>query len=137
MDSMNLAGLRRFKPHMKPLLDLWAPFETGPVQIAFLARTFPRITFIAAHLGCLYGWDQLEPLLPLENVFFERAFALEILPREEILAVIGKKGTDHILFGSDCPWRDPAGSWRKFLELDLPDEGVEKIGGGNLLELLG
>ncbi len=137
MDSMNLAGLRRFKPHMKPLLDLWAPFETGPVQIAFLARTFPRITFIAAHLGCLYGWDQLEPLLPLENVFFDLSFALEILPREEILAVIGKKGTDHILFGSDCPWRDPAGSWRKFLELDLPDEGVEKIGGGNLLELLG
>ncbi|MBI5583705.1 MAG: amidohydrolase family protein [Deltaproteobacteria bacterium] len=137
MDSMHLAGLRQTKPHMKPLLDLWAPFETGPVQIAFLARTFPRITFIAAHLGCLYGWDQLEPLLRLDNVFFDLSFALEILPPAEIRTIINQKGTDHILFGSDCPWRDPAGSWQKFLELGLPGEEMEKIGGGNLIDLLG
>ena len=137
MDSMHLAGLRRFKPHMKPLLDIWAPFETGPPQIAFLARTFPRITFIAAHLGCLYGWDQLEPLFPLENVFFDLSFALEILPREEIRVIIEKKGVDHILYGSDCPWRDPSGSRRKFLELDLSTGVAEQIGGNNLLELLG
>jgi hypothetical protein len=136
MDSMNLAGLRRFKPHMKPLLDLWAPYETGPDQIAFLARTFPRITFIAAHLGCLYGWDQLEPLLPLENVFFDLSFALEILPPEEIRTVIARKGTDHILYGSDCPWRDPAGSWRRFESLGLNSAHMEQIGGRNLLALL-
>ena len=136
MDSMNLAGLRRFKPHMKPLLDLWAPFETGPPQIATLARTFPRITFIAAHLGCLYGWDQLEPLFPLDNVFFDLSFALEILPPEEIRAIIDQKGADRILYGSDCPWRDPAGSRRKFEELDLADVEMEKIGGGSLIKLL-
>jgi predicted TIM-barrel fold metal-dependent hydrolase len=137
VDSMNLAGLRRFKPHMKPLLDLWAPYETGPAQIAFLARTFPQITFIAAHLGCLYGWEQLEPLIRLENVYFDLSFALEILSPEEIRAVIAQKGSDRVLYGSDCPWRDPAGSWRKFMELDLPSVIVEKIGGQNLQELLG
>lgn len=136
LDAMNLAGLRRFKPHMQPLLDLWAPYETGPVQIAALARTFPQITFIAAHLGGLYGWDQLEPLFILENVFFDLSFALEILSPGEIRSVIDRKGTDHILYGSDCPWRDPVGSRRKFEELDLPGAEMEKIGGGNLQSLL-
>jgi predicted TIM-barrel fold metal-dependent hydrolase len=87
-------------------------------------------------MGCLYGWDHLERLFKLDNVFFDLSFAQEILPLEELKKIISQKGSDHILFGSDTPWRHPAEAWKRFLELDLPSDEVEKIGGGNLQELL-
>jgi predicted TIM-barrel fold metal-dependent hydrolase len=136
MDAMNLKGIRQRKPHMAPILDLWAPFETSPKVIEVLAKTFPNIKIIAAHMGCLYGWDQLEGLFNLENVFFDLSFAQEILPLEELKKIISRKGTDHILFGSDTPWRHPAEAWQRFLELGLANGEVEKIGGGNLQVLL-
>jgi uncharacterized protein len=136
MDSMNLTGVRRYKPHMAPLLDYWEPFETGPTQIATLAKTFPRITFIAAHLGCLYGWDQLGPLYDLENVYFDLSYVLEILQPQQIKKLIYQKGLDRLLYGSDAPWRVPAQSWQLFLDLNLPAADFEKIAGQNLQELL-
>jgi len=136
MDSMNLTGVRQYKPHLAPLLDYWESFETGPTQIAKLAKTFSGITFIAAHLGCLYGWDQLELLYDLENVYFDLSYALEILPPMEMKKVITRKGPDRVLYGSDAPWRVPAQSWQNFLNLKLPAADFEKIAGQNLQELL-
>ena len=136
MDAMNLKGIRERKPHMAHILDQLAPFETSPKVIRVIAKTFPKIQIIAAHLGCLYGWDQIEELLGLENVCFDLSFAQEILPLEEIKKIISRKGVEHILFGSDTPWRHPAEAWRRFLELKLSSEAVEKISGGNLEELL-
>jgi len=136
MDAMNLNGILKRKPHMAPILEFWAPFETSPKVIEVIARTFPNIQIIAAHMGCLYGWDHLERLFKLDNVFFDLSFAQEILPLEELKKIISQKGSDHILFGSDTPWRHPAEAWKRFLELDLPSDEVEKIGGGNLQELL-
>lgn len=136
MDSMNLNGVRCYKPHMAPLLDYWEPFETGPTQIAKLAKTFSGITFIAAHLGCLYGWDQLELLYDLENVYFDLSYALEILSPMEMKKVITRKGPDRILYGSDAPWRVPVQSWQRFLNLNLPGPDFEKIAGQNLQDLL-
>lgn len=136
MDSMNLSGIRERKPHMTPILDYWAPFETNPKIIRALAKRFPKIRFIAAHLGCLYGWDQLEELNDVENVFFDLSFALEILPSEKLKKMILRKGTDHILFGSDTPWRQAAPAWKRFLEIGLSGPEVERIGGGNLKHLL-
>jgi predicted TIM-barrel fold metal-dependent hydrolase len=136
MDSMNLRGIRARKPHMGMILDAWEPYETGPLEIATLARTFPRISFIAAHLGCLYGWDRLDPLYGLKNVFFDLSYALEILPPRDIKKVIHKKGADQVLFGSDAPWRHPRESLEKFLTLGLKDQEVDKIGRENLINLL-
>jgi uncharacterized protein len=136
MDAMNLRGIRQRKPHMAPILDFWAPFETTPKIIQNLAKTFPKIQFIAAHMGCLYGWDRLDGLYPLENVYFDLSFAQEILPLEELKKMISRKGTDHILFGSDTPWRHPAEAWKRFLDLRLSSDEMEKIGGRNLKNLL-
>jgi len=136
MDAMNLKGIRERKPHMASILDFWTPFETNPKVIKVIARTFPNIRIIAAHLGCLYGWDQIENLFPLENVYFDLSFAQEILSPEEQKKIISRKGVDHILFGSDTPWRHPAEAWQRFLELRLSCGDEEKIGGGNLEELL-
>ncbi|MBA4392987.1 MAG: hypothetical protein C0407_05495, partial [Desulfobacca sp.] len=136
MDSMNLKGIRERKPHMEAILDYWAPFETGPEQLTVLAKRFPKIQFIAAHLGCLYGWDYLDDLYPLDNIFFDLSYAQEILPLEEQKKIIDRRGVDRILFGSDAPWRRPTDAWKRFLELGLSSGEVEKIGGGNLNNLL-
>lgn len=136
MDVMNLSRIRERKPHMAPILDFWALFETNPGVVKFLAKTFPKIQFIAAHMGCLYGWDQLDELYDLENVHFDLSYAQEILPLKELKKMIFRKGIDHILFGSDTPWRQPAKAWQRFLELRLTSGEVEKIGGGNLKNLL-
>jgi predicted TIM-barrel fold metal-dependent hydrolase len=137
LDSMHLNGVRAVKPHMAFLLDEWAPYETDPEKIDFLARSFPDITFIAAHGGCLYGWDLLDPLYERDNVFLDLSFVLEILPSEEIERLIQRKGSEYFLFGSDNPWRRPEESWERFLRLDLSGSAREKIAGLNLQRILG
>jgi uncharacterized protein len=137
LDSMHLNGVRAVKPHMAFLLNEWAPFETGPGKIGFLARSFPGIKFIAAHGGCLYGWDLLDPIYGRDNVYLDLSFVLEILPPEAIEKLIQRKGVDFFLFGSDNPWRRPEESWDRFLRLQLSDSDREKIASGNCERILG
>jgi len=137
LDSMHLNGVRAVKPHMAFLLDEWVPYETGPEKIGFLARSFPGLKFIAAHGGCLHGWDLLEPIYDRDNVYLDLSFVLEILPPEKIEKLIQRKGSDFVLFGSDNPWRRPEDSWDRFLRLDLSNSDRVKIAGLNLQRILG
>jgi predicted TIM-barrel fold metal-dependent hydrolase len=54
----------------------------------------------------------------------------------EMKKVIIRKGPDRVLYGSDAPWRVPAQSWQRFLNLNLPGPDFEKIAGQNLQDLL-
>jgi predicted TIM-barrel fold metal-dependent hydrolase len=137
LDSMYLKGLEKYKPHLKDLARMAGAFETGPLRIAALARDYPGLTIIAPHLGSLYAWDKLGPMYSLENVFFDLSFVSPIVPPGEVVNIIRRKGSDHVLFGTDAPWRKPLDVRKWFTALPLSSKEFELIAHKNLEEILG
>lgn len=60
--------------------------------------------FVLAHLG---GSEMVEDVLKYlagQKVYFDTAFVLNRIKKEEFLSVLDKHGEDRILFASDFPW---------------------------------
>ena len=55
---------------------------------------------------------------------------------ETFLEIVNAMGADHVLFGSDSPWTDPAKELSIFKSLPLTDEQKELILCGNAKRLL-
>jgi predicted TIM-barrel fold metal-dependent hydrolase len=139
MDSMSLDGAVAAKPNLGPLMDLarQAGVETRAEDIARIARNHPRLRIIAAHLGCCYGWDQVECLADRRNVSFDLAYIHPLIPRERVLDLIRGLGPDRIVFGSDAPYRWPAEALDWLENLPLTPEEQSDILGGNFLRFMG
>ncbi len=137
VDTLYLPGLMHAKPHLAPFLRNSMEFQTDVPTLARLACDHPRLTLIAAHLGCLYGWEHLEPLYDFENVFFDLSYVSRLLRPEQILKIIRKKGADHVLFGTDAPWRTPANVVEWFRKIELDPSEYAAIAGGTLLKIIG
>ena len=74
-------------------------------EIARVAHAFPRLTIIAAHMGSLGDCaDASEHLCGLDNVYFDTAMSAPLLDPDAFRALLYKRGSDHVLFGTDCPW---------------------------------
>lgn len=137
LDTLHGPGLLAVKPHLGLFAAEFRDCATDPTQIATLADRFPQLTFIAAHLGCLYGWDEIDPLMDRSNVYIDTSYVNRLVSAERAAAIIKRKGTDRVLWGTDTPWRrvGPAKDW--FLSLDLTDQEIEAVAAGNLKRLLG
>ncbi len=105
-----------------------------------LARAFPSVRFIAAHLGvgllgladaAIDAWTKH----PVTNVWFDmgtlRAFYAGTV--EALLKVVGP---DRICFGTDAPLYLPAPFTRVLESLDISDEIREKIAWRNVLQVI-
>ncbi len=136
LDTTHRPGLFRAKPHLKPILSLFDFPDCTPRLIARAARAHPGLKIVAAHLGCLYGWEQLEPLYDLDNVYFDLAFMDGLLPEAEIMRIIRRKGPERIIYGSDAPWREPGCFRHWFEELPLTPVEKEQIASGTISRLL-
>ncbi|MEW5911708.1 MAG: amidohydrolase family protein [Thermodesulfobacteriota bacterium] len=137
VDTIHPRGLARAKPHMAQVLEFLGFSGTLPEQIAGLARTHPGLKIIAAHGGSLYGWQELEPLLDLDNVYFDLAYLNGLIETQDLMRIIRRKGPQRIIYGSDAPWREPTAFRQWFEDLPLTSGEREMISAGTVLELLG
>ncbi len=60
--------------------------------------------FVLAHLGGSEMVDGVLKYLAGQNVYFDTAYVLNRIKKEEFLSVLDKHGEDRILFASDFPW---------------------------------
>lgn len=67
----------------------------------------------------------------------EISFALDELDVERARSMILGHPDGHVLFGTDSPWTDQGQTLALLERLQLPDEKLEAILGGNALSLLG
>ena len=138
MDSMSCRGLAAVKPNLEHWIrdgeDLG--LETNPEKIAALCRRFPELKIIAAHMGCLYGWDLLDPILDQDRVYFDLAYVHRLMSPETAVELIRKKGVERVIFGTDAPYRRPENALAWFMDLPLTPGERERILGLNLMELL-
>ena len=130
--------------------DLIAVFHAGwdpygkerplapPQSFANIAGMFPQMKIVAAHMGGIKLWDDVEKLLAgrYDNLWFDTGVVSKYISDEQFLRIIRKQGIERVLFGSDCPWDDPGGEISLLRRLPLTDAELERIFFRNAEELL-
>ena len=112
----------------------WDPYagevvRATPRSFAAAARTFPNLKMVAAHLGGIGMWDDVEKHLAgkYDNLWLDVSVISRYIDRDQLLRIIRMQGTEKVLFGSDCPWDEPANEIAMIEELPLSDHEKELI----------
>ena len=110
-----------------------------PERFARLCETFPKLTVVAAHLGGIMLWEDIEKHLAgkYENLYMDVSVLSRYVDRDFLLRVIRRQGAEKVLFGSDCPWDEPANEIAMINQLPLTDEERELIFYRNAERLVG
>lgn len=92
----------------------WDPYGRGeikatPKSFSVVAEEFPGLKIVAAHLGGMEMWDDVEKHLAgkYENVWFDIGVVSQYIDDERAYGIIRRQGVERVLFGSDCPWDHP------------------------------
>ena len=106
---------------------------SAPIRFEEIARSYPDVTLILAHMGVELGWDNMlaHPqqanylARKYKNVYLDTSAMTWI---QDILKKgIAEVGADKIIFGSDGPWFHPSIMLACLRELDLPERDMRKI----------
>ncbi len=112
-----------------------APYHATPERLRTAAKWIDS-PMICAHWGSAgMGEDVLKYLCDIP-VYFDTAFGYAAMPKDRAQRILDKKGTDYILFGSDCPWHAPSWDIRMIETLGLAESEKKKIYYENAEKLL-
>ena len=108
-----------------------------PAAFKKIITAIPTLSVVAAHMGGLQRWDEVEAVLCGLPIFFDTAAVYPFLSAEQFTRIGKRHGFDRILFGSDWPWFSPADTIKYIAELPIDDTDKEKIVFANARKLLG
>jgi len=106
-------------------------------RILKVTEMFPRLKFVATHLGAWQQWEEVERELAGKHIYMELSWSLDFLQAEQARRIILAHPADCVLFGTDSPWTDQGKTLSLFRNLKLPQELENKILRGNAMALLG
>lgn len=122
----------------------WDPFGKGeikatPQSFAHVCETFPKMTVVAAHLGGMNLWDDVLRHIAgkYDDFYMDVGVVARYIEDDILLKIIRQQGAEKVLFGSDCPWDDPANEIAMINRLPLSNEEKELIFHKNAERLLG
>lgn len=109
-----------------------------PQSFAHIAEKVPDLTIVAAHLGGMFLFDDVEKYIAgrYDNIYLDVSMLSRYVNHEQLLRIIQNHGTDRILFGSDAPWDNPQNEIDMINSLPLTYEEKEKIFYKNAEKLL-
>ena len=108
-----------------------------PKGISKVAKSFPNLTIIAAHLGGMERSDEVEKyLVGLPNVYFDLSMAHTFCDLSQAERIVKTHGTDHILFGTDLPWGTAEQTLGLMEKLHLSEADFQKIRYQNAYKIL-
>lgn len=107
-----------------------------PTRLARVAKDFPDMLSIAAHLGGYQSWGEAaDCLCGLQNIMIDCSSAISLLPLEYSRRLIHEYGADKCFFGCDFPMWRHAPELERFFELELEDEENKMILSGNFCRM--
>ena len=79
---------------------------TTPEKLVMLAKKFPDIPFVGAHMGSLDApaEDIESHLMPRGNLYLDTSNAAYTLTKAQFITLLKRFGPERILFGTDWPW---------------------------------
>lgn len=111
---------------------------SNPERVRRVIDRFPKLRFIAAHLGGWTIWEQATELLSgLDNLVVDCSSSLFAMSPERAAELIGRYGAERVLFGTDYPMWDPVEEVERVRALPLTDLDKERILGKNAAAFLG
>lgn len=110
---------------------------SSPDKIARIARMFPRLRIVAAHLGGYRAWGEAQCLFALDNVFYDCSSALWAMDAAQGAKIIRQCGQGRVMYGSDYPVLTPSQHLQLFLTLPLSEKEREDILWNNAASFLG
>ncbi len=109
-----------------------------PEMLAEIAKRFPDLTIIAAHLGGMKMTDEVERcLIGLENVYLDTAFLTWWLPAERIAPLIRRHGVERVFFATDYPWSTVECEEAHLRKAGLTEEELRLVLGENAARFFG
>ncbi len=113
--------------------------NASPGSIINIARNFPGLKIVAAHLGGLKMAEEVfETLAGKADIYLDTAYCADPWIGIDMMnKIIRRHGAEKVLFGSDYPWHLPSMGIALIRSLDLPEEEKDMILGGNAARLLG
>lgn len=112
----------------------WDPFGKGeilavPRSFANIAEKLPNLNIIAAHMGGMKLFDDVEDCIAgkFGNIYLDTGVVADFIAPDQLLRIIRTHGADKILFGSDAPWDDPIKEIEMINALPLTDEERQEI----------
>jgi len=114
----------------------------APVLYEGVAKSYPDVTLILAHLGFDQSWsnmfaypEQANYLArKYKNVYLDTSAATWISYTLE--HAVAEVGADKLIFGSDGPWFSPSIMLACLRELELPERDMRKILYENIAKIL-
>lgn len=98
-----------------------------PKRIANIAREFPSLTVIAAHLGGYSRWNEVSVYENLQNVYFDSSSSSYFISPQDNADIIRMLGIDRVFFGTDFPMWNFKGEIERISSLPLSEEEFEKL----------
>lgn len=112
----------------------WDPYGKGeilatPRSFANIAERFPELKIVAAHMGGMKLFDEVESCLAgrFGNVWFDTGVVARYMDDEQLFRIIRMQGAERVLFGSDAPWDDPKNEIAQLNRLGLSENELEMI----------
>ena len=100
---------------------------SAPSRIASVAKSFPDLECIAAHLGGYNRWQDIKYYDGIDNVYFDSSSTSFFFDPEDNMKLIETLGVDRIFFGTDFPMWTYRDELERMDALPLSDEDREKI----------
>lgn len=110
------------------------PGESKPVDIVQLAKRYPKLNMIMAHMA--FRWKEgVDTVKECPNIYVDTSgFDPEL---GSVEYAVENLGVDHVLYGSDAPGRDPVCQLGRVMAADISAGDREKILHINAKKLLG
>lgn len=122
----------------------WDPLSPNlvhaePERLRAVVEGYPGLTVIAAHLGGMQRYDQVEKhLLGHENLYIDTSMTSPYLhDPAQYARILRGHGLSRVLFATDCPWSTPARELPLLDWASLTAQEREMVLSGNALRLLG
>ncbi len=111
--------------------------RADPQKVLWVKERFPDLRLVTTHMGAWQQWDEVREHLIGRQIYMEISFALEDLEPQKAREMILGHPEGYVLFGTDSPWTDQAGTLELLEKLQLPPKTLTPLLAGNALRLLG
>jgi len=111
--------------------------RADPEKLLRIHERFPALKLVTTHLGAWQQWDEVDQFLIGREIYMEISFAMDNVGLERARDMLMRHPDGYVLFGTDSPWTDQAGTLALLEKLNLPQDKLGRILAGNARALLG
>lgn len=110
-----------------------ADLFNSPLECAAIARRFPRVPLLIAHMGMFWSVDQaIQCAGEVKNLFLE----VSRVPAFEIATAVRELGPERVIYGTDSPFVDYEQEFARMKRVVASKDGYDLIMGGNIARIL-